>query len=197
MDTADDPAGSDGPALESSLPESGSAPGVGPSRPADFPDPVDDPDARGAKYARISQTRAEAQVQDEFSTFVVGDETFYHNAEDAVPSELWGTEHGGAEGSAESWEPETLEVPEALKRPLSSEEPLPADELAHLDSLAGDFEVQRLLAMGVMSEAASDRNLADYRSLSTKFVCFWRQKQGSWIRRARLVARDFAFLDPL
>ena len=142
MEVADDPAGSDGPALDSavdsSLPDGGSARGVGPSRPADFPDPIDDPDdpdARASKYARISQAQADL----EFSSFTCGSEVFHHNAEEPphVPvEELEYLE------STYPWEPESeaLTVPDALWRPLSQEEPqVPPEELAYLDSLAGDF----------------------------------------------------------
>ena len=32
--------------------------------------------------------------------------------------------------------------------------------------------------------------------LTTKLVMDWRKRDGSWMRRARLVARDFVWLDP-
>ena len=67
-------------------------------------------------------------------------------------------------------------------------------ELQHLDEIACKFEFQRLSGMGVLTQVEGP--LPGHRTLSTKFVLSWRLKGFGWLRRARLVAREFNFLDP-
>ncbi|CAE7242873.1 RE1, partial [Symbiodinium sp. CCMP2592] len=92
-----------------------------------------------------------------------------------------------------------LEVPSCLIRPFSESEPIcsPA-ELDEIDAVADAFEFQRLSGSGVISEVP-DR-LEGHRTLTTKSVRTWRPKvyKGSkvWLRRSRLVAREYAHLDP-
>ncbi|CAE7512794.1 GIP [Symbiodinium sp. CCMP2592] len=92
-----------------------------------------------------------------------------------------------------------LEVPSCLIRPFSESEPIcsPA-ELDEIDAVADAFEFQRLSGIGVISEVP-DR-LEGHRTLTTKSVRTWRPKvyKGSkvWLRRSRLVAREYAHLDP-
>ena len=90
-------------------------------------------------------------------------------------------------------------IPKCLIRDLSDHEPvLDAEELAEVDRHACLYEVQRLTGLSVLCEVPGP--LPGHRTLSTKFVVTWRQKVVSgrecWLRRARLVAREFAFLDP-
>ena len=84
-----------------------------------------------------------------------------------------------------------------------SDEPLgrtPPDPLPEVDLLAASIEVKRLIEMGVIEElSASDYGLD---SLTTRMVYDWRikdwkdpksgQKKRRWMRRARLVAREYA-----
>ncbi len=85
--------------------------------------------------------------------------------------------------------------------PFSENEPeLSAEELAALDKLADDVELQRLRSMQVLlpHDAGDDR---DFARLSTRFVRTWREKKDAadrriWLRRSRVVAREFAWLTP-
>ena len=90
-------------------------------------------------------------------------------------------------------------IPKCLIRDLSEHEPeLSAEELFEVDRQACLFEVVRLGSKSVLVQVAGP--LPGHRTLSTKFVLSWRQKciegREVWLRRARLVAREFAFLDP-
>ena len=83
--------------------------------------------------------------------------------------------------------------------PYSEAEPdVSADRLAELDEIVDHVEVQRLLKMKVLLEASSYSGpLAS--TLSAKYVRSWRKKQVNdepkYLRRSRLVAREFAFLE--
>ena len=91
------------------------------------------------------------------------------------------------------------EVPSCLIRPFSESEPTcsPA-ELDEIDRVADEFEFNRLVQLGVMTEVAD--KLDGHRMLTTKSVRSWRPKvlagQKVWLRRSRLVAREYAHLDP-
>ena len=91
------------------------------------------------------------------------------------------------------------EIPSCLIRPFSESEPTcsPA-ELDEIDRVADEFEFDRLLQLGVMTEVAD--KLDGHRMLTTKCVRTWRPKvlagQKVWLRRSRLVAREYAHLDP-
>ena len=86
-----------------------------------------------------------------------------------------------------------------LSFPYSPQEPeLSADELQRLDSIADQVEVERLSGLQVLQE---DNLPHDAKSLSTRFVRTWREKkdkQGNaiWLRRSRLVAREYTWLQP-
>ena len=84
----------------------------------------------------------------------------------------------------------------------SNDEPnISFEELQHLDSIADRVEVKRLQGMGVLVgvDQLQCENLDNMKSLSTRFVRTWRPKTFSgknvWLRRSRLVAREFAWLD--
>ena len=75
-----------------------------------------------------------------------------------------------------------------------------------LDDLADETELSRLTSMGVIQcEADYDGVAEKSHQLSTKFVRDWRLKQFGdaadgeptlkWLRRSRLVAREYAFLE--
>ena len=86
-----------------------------------------------------------------------------------------------------------------LSFPYTPQEPeLSADELQRLDSIADQVEVERLSGLQVLQE---DNLPHDAKSLSTRFVRTWREKkdkQGNtiWLRRSRLVAREYTWLQP-
>ena len=92
---------------------------------------------------------------------------------------------------------------EKLCKPFSRHEPeLDVQELAELDSLADQVEISRLKSMGVLV-SVDELQLEDGqkpKELSTKFVRTWRDKvvngKRVWLRRARYVAREFAWLTP-
>ena len=90
-------------------------------------------------------------------------------------------------------------IPKCLIRDLSDHEPeLSTEELFEVDRQACLFEVARLGSKSVLVQVEGP--LEGHRTLSTKFVLTWRQKciggKEVWLRRARLVAREFTFLDP-
>ncbi|CAE7271152.1 unnamed protein product, partial [Symbiodinium sp. CCMP2592] len=95
-----------------------------------------------------------------------------------------------------------LAPPDELYRPFSPHEPaLSPEELADLDALCDHHEIARLKAMGVIYQPESGNE--DCKSLTVKFVRSWRPKTHPvtdapvWLRRSRLVAREFRFRDPL
>ena len=74
-----------------------------------------------------------------------------------------------------------------------------AEELQELDALADLVEIARLQQQGVLippEQVVGD----EVKTLSTKFVRSWRQKERRgarcWLRRSRYVAREFAWLTP-
>ena len=87
-----------------------------------------------------------------------------------------------------------------LSRPYSKEEPkMDDDELQELDALADLVEITRLQQQGVLIPAEQIEG-SEIKTLSTKFVRTWRQKERRgakcWLRRSRYVAREFAWLTP-
>ena len=82
------------------------------------------------------------------------------------------------------------------REPELSEEEL---EIEMLDGIARQLEVQRLKGMQVLLELDAVAEEDQDSPLSAKFVYTWRRKeyQGSpiWLRRARLVAREFNFME--
>ncbi|CAE7337252.1 unnamed protein product [Symbiodinium sp. CCMP2592] len=69
------------------------------------------------------------------------------------------------------------------------------DELAKLDLAADKAEVERLVAMGVMRPPSENDDLANYSVLTTKVVRDWRRRP-NWVRRSRLVGREFKAWTP-
>ncbi len=85
--------------------------------------------------------------------------------------------------------------------PMSQDEPLVDDEtLQHLDNIADTIEISRLEGMHVLEHEGDDVDVSSLGStLTAKFVRAWRKisKDGSemWLRRSRLVAREFNRLE--
>ena len=73
---------------------------------------------------------------------------------------------------------------------------LPEAELAEIEDEATKEEIQRLIGMTVLLPPAKHDDLEDIPLLTTKLVMGWRWRENKWKRRARLVARDFAWCDP-
>ena len=69
------------------------------------------------------------------------------------------------------------------------------EQLEQLDMAADRKEVERLLDMGVMRAPRPGENLEEYGFLTTKVVRDWR-KRPNWLRRSRLVAREFRSWEP-
>eukprot|EP00438_Fugacium_kawagutii_P026160 Skav230005 [mRNA] locus=scaffold5058:3896:10669:+ [translate_table: standard] len=84
--------------------------------------------------------------------------------------------------------------------PWTKDEPqLDNDTMGALDALADAVEMKRLLELGVLKDNV-DELPVDTKELSTKFVRTWREKRHEtgepiWLRRSRLVAREYVSLD--
>ena len=92
--------------------------------------------------------------------------------EDVMEEEIWG--YGGEEGD---------DPPEVSE-----------EELEHLDTMAKDKEINRMLEMPATVEVeAEEVEVNGAYIISTKEVMCWKRRldQGGWFRRARLVARQF------
>ena len=92
--------------------------------------------------------------------------------EDVMEEEMWG--YGGEEGD---------DPPEVSE-----------EELEHLDAMAREKEINRMLEMPAMVEVGAEEVEANGGYIiSTKEVMCWKHRldQGGWFRRARLVARQF------
>lgn len=84
--------------------------------------------------------------------------------------------------------------------PYTEQEPqLSTDQLKHLDAMAMEVETARLKQMGVLLPPESVEGMNPKR-LSTRYVITWRDKvlngKRCWLRRARYVAREYAWLSP-
>ena len=125
----------------------------------------------------------------------------YHNhesdefsfGEDFLEGFDYATEEDYDDGLEES------SIPDCLKFPWSEIEPsLPPEELSQIDAVAMRFEVDRLL--GIPALERTSHALPGHKHLTTRFVVTRRAKSEGgnsfWLRRARLVARDYAFLRP-
>ncbi|CAE7827505.1 RE1 [Symbiodinium sp. CCMP2592] len=138
---------------------------------------------------------------DAVQTDASGNQLFHQDEEVVLEGEV-AEEYLECADAADSVEYESeaeLEVPSCLIRPFSESEPICSPvELDEIDAVADAFEFQRLSGIGVISEVP-DR-LEGHRTLTTKSVRTWRPKvyKGSkvWLRRSRLVAREYAHLDP-
>ena len=110
------------------------------------------------------------------------------SVEELVGFDAW------SEGLDDAMESENLEAEEHLEtwwddtgeRPP---EPTP-QELEAVDKVADATEVKRLLDMGVARFPKEGEDLSGHQLLTTKLVHDWRRRP-NWLRRARLVAREF------
>ena len=98
---------------------------------------------------------------------------------------------------AEWGEVENLDLSEWDRSEDDGPPNLTDEELYKLDFEAEEIEVTRLLEMGVLIAVDKDNVIDEtYRKLTTKHVKDWRFRDGQWLRRSRLVARDYKFLEP-
>ncbi|CAE7237703.1 GIP [Symbiodinium sp. CCMP2592] len=112
---------------------------------------------------------------------------------DCADESLWDTEDWTDDAA------NAPDIPSILIKPFSETEPVcDASELEAIDAAADSFELDRLTKAGVLEQ--SESWLEGHRTLSSKYVRTWRPKvikgERVWLRRARLVAREFAHLDP-
>ena len=71
------------------------------------------------------------------------------------------------------------------------------EALAQLDEERDQFELDRLVGMGVLVAVDDETQLGDATTeLSSKFVRDWRWRDEQWTRRSRLVGREFRSLSP-
>ena len=71
------------------------------------------------------------------------------------------------------------------------------EELKKLEEEADLCEEQRLCEMGVLIPVEDEEKLdEEYRLMTSRNVYDWRFRDGHWVRRSRLVARDYKFLQP-
>ena len=135
----------------------------------------------------------EQQAQTEFAS------NFAHMEQNDFGEAVWNEEDWiflEQEDEAET----VVQMQEKLMWPRSDDkEPELTDvELQECDDLAEKAEVQRLCEMGVLVSRDSVGDIQLDTPLSAKYVKTWRAKevdgQKVWLRRARLVAREFNFL---
>ncbi|CAE7021610.1 GIP [Symbiodinium natans] len=125
----------------------------------------------------------------------IGDQEFYHVDGESPDEEIEADLGDGDLEIADDGQEQTLDMPQSLIFPLDHGEPeLSDEELARIDQIAMEYELQRLGRMKVLAQV--DGPIPGHRTLTTKFVVTWRLKSFGWIRRARLVAREYHFLDP-
>ena len=106
----------------------------------------------------------------------------------------------------DDWDDEYMEdetpldqIPSILVRPFTESEAVCSpSELMELGHVADQYELARLEKIGVLAKV--DGKLDGHRSLTTKSVRTWRPKvlgsERVWLYRSRLVAREYAHLDP-
>lgn len=89
---------------------------------------------------------------------------------------------------------------QSLIFPFADQEPdIHGTELAAIDKVAEEVEISRLKDLGVLVPPETLDGRSPKR-LSTRFVTTWRDKTidgtRKWLRRARYVAREYAWLTP-
>ncbi|CAE7948885.1 unnamed protein product [Symbiodinium sp. KB8] len=101
---------------------------------------------------------------------------------DEVGESLW--------EEAEPEDPESEVLHDGEKPPEVTPE-----ELLKLDLASDRHEVERLMQMGAIRHPKTSEDLSSYSRLTTKVVRDWR-KRPTWVRRSRLVAREFKSWSP-
>jgi len=159
---------------------------------------IEGDDDHETKRARVEAAKKQRldRISSECSPMIravkISNET-YHTMDD-YDSELRLDDHAGEVSLGEI--PEELWSDCPIDRQPETPEPW-------IDRLADMVELGRLCGMNVLEEVTAEQ-LSKEEHLTTKFVCDWRlkgftSKNGTscktWLRRSRLVAREFSFLE--
>ena len=151
------------------------------------------------KKARIMMLKN--SMEDSIRTVSFGTETFYTVDEsDYELEEEDFDDFGGDVGFDLYYTANSVSIPDELWSDAPLDQKLP-DPSSDVERVADELEVHRLVSMGVLSSKLDD---GITNSLTTRFVRDWRIKnygehsQGGeptkrWLRRSRLVAREYAF----
>ncbi|CAE7327609.1 unnamed protein product [Symbiodinium sp. CCMP2592] len=114
---------------------------------------------------------------------------------DVLPEELCGFADWGEdlqEAIAEAWE-EDDEVPHPWDSGGEDPPNVSEEDLMKIDREADRVEITRLLEMGVVRWPKPGEDLSAHSLLTTKVVRDWRKRPG-WIRKSRLVGREYRTL---
>ena len=169
---------------------------------------VDSDDDHEAKRARVEAAKKQRldRISSEYKSMIravkISNET-YHTMDD-YDSELRLDDHEVEDGwkDDDAGEVSLGEIPEELWSdcPIDTQPETPEP---WIDRLADMVEFGRLCGMNVLEEVTAEQ-LTKEEHLTTKFVYDWRledftSKDGTsykrWLRRSRLVAREFSFLE--
>ena len=143
-------------------------------------DAMDSVEERSPKAPKLAESPKQQMMQYEFE---------FHDDEFLAEGE-----------SSEIQDVEMARILQQLTFPFSLKEPsLSADEMMRLDPLADQLELQRLQKLHMLQSPESVPS--NSKVLSTRFVRSWREKHDDkgnpiWLRRSRVVAREFAWLEP-
>ena len=100
----------------------------------------------------------------------------------------WEQEVADFEGAEEVFEMDELFSDEVIDEGTPPE--VGPEELEKIEAAAGQEEIKRLLAMGVLEEPSVE-DIENGSILTTRSVFDWRVRNGRWKRRCRYVAREF------
>ncbi|CAE7944736.1 unnamed protein product, partial [Symbiodinium sp. KB8] len=120
-------------------------------------------------YAGVSMVHGDIMPQE-----LAGYEEWDEDLQEAM------VEESELAGEFEAWWDEDGETPPELSE----------EELRVVDNEADKKEITRLIQMGVARWPAEGEDVSGYQVLTTKVVRDWRKRPG-WLRRSRLVGREF------
>ena len=160
------------------------------------------PDAEMVQSQGVNQLISPAdEVQDMFARIVQVEHVTGHEQE-IIPSieldlsELEGGDCGVEPEPSSSANPVNPGVIPWAHRTYDDGSPeLSQESLQKLDAAIDRAEDQRLLQMGVLRRLDSSIARPDMKKLQSKYVRDWRFRGGCWVRRSRLVAKEFRFLE--
>ena len=161
------------------------------------------PDAEMVQSQGVNQLISPAdEVQDMFARIVQVEYVTGHEEEVIPAVELDMSEFESGDFVVEPEIPKVAKpssadvVPWAYRTYEDGPPELSQEELEKLDTAMDRVEDQRLLQMGVLRRMDSSSARPDMKKLQSKYVRDWRFRGGCWIRRSRLVAKEFRFLEP-
>ncbi|CAE7401885.1 unnamed protein product [Symbiodinium natans] len=122
----------------------------------------------------------------------------YDPSEEIVIPDVGGDLDDWEDDAELQWDQEAEELETMLLGDYEAGPPdLSAEALSRLDEERDAFELNRLIAMGVLVEIPEGKELDENMTeLSSKNVRDWRWRDNQWTRRSRLVAREFRSLAP-